>query len=122
MVRQTTKKNAFKLVIVVALLEEAKPFIKQFKLQKWETSKLKTYQNDSLLLVISGMGSNAISLAVGYATALASSCHRLFWLNLGTAGHQDYQIGTVVIPIEVRDIVSDLVFYPTPIIRKFQTR
>ena len=116
MVRQTTKKNAFKLVIVVALLEEAKPFIKQFKLQKWETSKLKTYQNDSLLLVISGMGSNAITLAVGYAAALASSCHRLFWLNLGTAGHQDYQIGTVVLPIEVRDTVSDLVFYPTPII------
>ncbi len=116
MVKQTTKKNAFKLIIVVALLEEARPFIKHFKLQKWETSKLKTYQSGSLLLVISGIGPNATALAVGYAAALASSCHHLYWLNLGSAGHRDYQIGTVVLPIKVRDIVSDLVFYPTPII------
>ena len=39
--RYTTEQNSFKLIIIVALLEEAKPFIKQFKLQKWENSRLK---------------------------------------------------------------------------------
>ena len=116
MVGYTTEKNSFKLVIVVALLEEARPFIRQFKLQKWENSKLKAYQNGSLLLIVSGIGSTAITLAVGYAAAMASNSRRLFWLNLGSAGHRDYQIGTVVLPAEVRDSVSDLAFYPTPII------
>ena len=55
-------------------------------------------------------------MAVGYAAALASSYGRLFWLNLGSAGHLNYRIGTVVLPAEVRDSGSDLAFYPTPII------
>ena len=115
--RYTTKQNSFKLIIIIALLEEAKPFIKQFKLQRWENSRLKVYESGSILLVISGIGSDAITIAVGYAAALASSYRRLFWLNLGSAGHRNYRIGTVVLPAEVRDSVSDLAFYPTPIIR-----
>ena len=114
--RYTTEQNSFKLIIIIALLEEAKPFIKQFKLQKWENSRLKVYENGSILLVISGIGSDAITIAVGYAAALASSYRRLFWLNLGSAGHRNYRIGSVVLPAEVRDSVSDLAFYPTPII------
>ena len=97
-------------------MEEAKPFIKQFKLQKWGNSRLKVYENSSILLVISGIGSDAVTTTVGYAAALASSYGRLFWLNLGSAGHRNYRIGTVVLPAEVRDSVSDLAFYPTPII------
>ena len=114
--RYTTEQNSFKLIIIIALLEEAKPFIKQFKLQKWGNSRLKVYENSSILLVISGIGSDAVTIAVGYAAALASSYGRLFWLNLGSAGHRNYRIGTVVLPAEVRDSVSDLAFYPTPII------
>ena len=114
--RHTTEQNSFKLIIIIALLEEAKPFIKQFKLQKWDNSRLRVYENGSILLVISGIGSDAITIAVGYAAALASSYRRLFWLNLGSAGHRNYQIGTVVLPAEVRDSVSDLAFYPTPLI------
>ena len=91
--RYTTEQNSFKLIIIIALLEEAKPFIKQFKLQKWENSRLKVYENSSILLVISGIGSDAITIAVGYAAALASSYRRLFWLNLGSAGHRNYRIG-----------------------------
>ena len=114
--RYNTEQNSFKLIIIIALLEEAKPFIKQFKLQKWENSRLKVYENSSILLVISGIGSDAVTIAVGYAAALASSYGRLFWLNLGSAGHRNYRIGTVVLPAEVRDSALDLAFYPTPII------
>ena len=116
MVRYATEQNSFQLILVIALLEEAKPFIKRFNLQKWETSRLKAYENGSILLVISGTGSDAITLAVGYAAALASSDRRLFWLNLGSAGHPSYQIGTVILPAEVRDSVSNAAFYPTLVI------
>ena len=114
--RYATEQNSFKLIIIIALLEEAKPFIKQFKLQKWDNSRLRVYENDSILLVISGIGSDAITIAVGYAAAVASCYRQLFWLNLGSAGHQNYRIGTVVLPAEVRDSVSNLAFYPTHII------
>ena len=39
--RYHTEQNSFKLIIIIALLEEAKPFIKQFKLKKWENGRLK---------------------------------------------------------------------------------
>ena len=59
------KSNSFKLIIMVALLEEAKPLIDQLNLRELETSVLKAFQNDWILLVVSGIGFNAMTLAVG---------------------------------------------------------
>ena len=103
--------------LLVALGVEAKPLIAYFKLKKIDTPlPFKVYRNDTLELVTSGSG--RISMAAATAWLGGFSPHpRSIWLNIGTAGHGQLEVGTACIAHKVQEAASKRVWYPPQLIK-----
>lgn len=102
------------LTIVTALLCEARPLISDFNLKKVpESHPYPIYRNDELNLVISGIGKIASASATAYVHALNGSCNHSAWLNIGLAGHSDYELETGFLAIKIIDQSCHQSWYPS---------
>ncbi len=103
--------------LLIALGAEAKPLIAHFKLKKTEEpTPFKVYRNDLIELVTSGSG--RISMAAATAWLGGISPHtRSIWLNIGTAGHGNLQVGSACIAHKVQEAASKRSWYPPQIIK-----
>jgi len=106
---------------VTALACEADPIIQRYGLRKSPAARVfPIYENDSMRLIISGMGKFASAAAVGYLQSLlhcalestpqASLPH--IWLNVGIAGHSKMEIGTALLAHKISDPTAQQFFYP----------
>jgi len=74
-------------VLVVAHLLEAKALIAHFKLKKTTDQPFAIYQNDTILLIISGMGVLKSSIATTYILSKTDNIKHIY--NIGIAGCTD---------------------------------
>lgn len=82
--------------LVVALWCEARPIVDRLELERDDTADgLPVYRGDRGSLVVSGVGELAAAAAAGFLFAhLGCRRHRV-WLNVGTAGHGSFDVGTL---------------------------
>lgn len=107
--------------IVTALACEANPIIQHYHLKKsTQAGGFSVYRNESIALIISGMGKYASASAVGYLQALLTPVEVPMqgyapphtWLNVGIAGHKSMDIGSVLLAHSVRDLAAEQIYYP----------
>jgi hypothetical protein len=107
--------------IVTALACEANPIIQHYHLKKSaQAGGFPVYRNESIALIISGMGTFAAASAVGYLQALLAPAEEQIpgnaafhaWLNVGIAGHKSLDIGTAVLAHSVSDAAAEQRYYP----------
>ena len=85
------------LILVTALMSEARPLIDFFRLKKECDAPFTIFSNSDsdIKIIISGMGAIAVAAAVGFM-AERDGCHSKAWLNVGIAGHRFMDIGSSV--------------------------
>ena len=96
--------------LVVALSAEAKPIIENYKLQLID-SKLQVYKNETILLIISGIGKINAIIAT---THLASKYNPKIFINIGIAGTKEsnISIGDVFLVNKIYDIETNRYYFP----------
>lgn len=99
--------------IFTALPCEAKPLISHFKLKK-ETSiaPFAVYTRGSMVLTVSGVGKAAMAAAVAYTFALFPTDSLAVMLNVGVAGHKDYELGALFAAEKIIDDDRRKSYYP----------
>lgn len=100
------------LNLIVALPSEARPLIRHFGLVEHGQHPFKHYLGDAMQLVVSGIGIEAAAAATGFAAAITPPGRSARWLNVGTCGHGDYEIGTLVMAGRVRRADDSCSWYP----------
>ena len=96
--------------LVVALPFEAKPLIKHYSLKQIEQSPFEIYENSSIRLIVSKTGYlNALS-AVMYLGAKFSE--DAIWINIGVAGSQSKEIGSLYLSSKISHLEYPKSFYP----------
>jgi adenosylhomocysteine nucleosidase len=107
--------------IVTALACEASPIIQRYKLKKSQVlAVFPVYENDSMTLIISGVGKFASACAVGFLqsrlqSSMNSSVHASIphiWLNVGIAGHATLDQGAALLAHKISDVAADCSYYP----------
>jgi adenosylhomocysteine nucleosidase len=107
--------------IVTALACEANPIIQHYRLKiSAQAGGFPVYRNESIALIISGMGRYAAASAVGYLQALLTPMEDRMpgnavphtWLNVGIAGHKNMDIGTALLAHRVSDEGAEQSYYP----------
>jgi len=73
--------------IVMATMLEAKPFVLGMSLTQSRKKPFTVFQNDTVVLIISGIGKANAAMATGY---LCYKCHPARVYNLGAAGATDF--------------------------------
>ncbi|HEY5603069.1 MAG TPA: hypothetical protein VIM41_08185 [Gammaproteobacteria bacterium] len=101
------------LNIVVALSEEARPFIQYYRLKRLHhRHAFPVYGNDNIQLIVSGVGNLRAAVATGYLAGIRDSGRTTAWLNAGIAGCKSLPVGETVLAHKIIDTVSRQVFYP----------
>lgn len=98
------------ILITTALTLEALPIIQMFQLKKTNHTAFHIYQNASIKLIVTGM--QKIFMAAGTAFIGAITENFSAFLNIGTAGHKDLEIGTAVLAHKITDKTLKKNFYP----------
>lgn len=107
--------------IVTALACEARPIIRHFGLKKTPSeAAFPVYRNDTVNLVIAGVGKFAAAAAVGYLRGLPNpaaggaqeGAAPQAWLNVGIAGHKSLALGTALLGHRISDVSGTCRFYP----------
>lgn len=100
------------LFLITALSCEAEPLIDYFDLQKKESPhSFPLYQSESIHLIVSGVGRHNTAAAVGYLSGLFPISNHA-WLNVGIAGHRDYEIGQGFFIHKCIDASSQTKYFP----------
>ena len=102
------KKN--EINIVVAMEREAKPLINYLKLKK-NTEKIFSNKKKRINLIVSGIGKKRAEEATVYLAKKTSN--NSFFLNIGIAGHRDYELGEIVLVSKVTDNKTKYNWYPS---------
>lgn len=99
--------------LVVALAPEARPLIDHFRLhRRASTDAYPIYENDTMGLVVSGVGKVRAAAAVAYLHALRGLVADAPWLNIGIAGDRERAVGTGVLAHRIRDAATQKNWYP----------
>ena len=112
------------LTFIVALHCEAKPLIDLYKLKKVVDKPFDLYRRDGdqtnpgVELLITGIGALSVSSAVGWLAGRNSDDSQRVWLNIGTSGHMNHAIGTIILVHGVGDEVLQKSHYP-PLVAKW---
>lgn len=102
------------LFIVCALACEAKPLISHFHLKNVrEPSPFPLYANDSIALIVSGVGKLQCAAAIGYLQGVMGNRQHTAWLNVGIAGHASFELGKGILAHQIIDQMSKRSYYPT---------
>jgi len=98
--------------LVTALPCEAKPLISRYRLNGRQAQHgFRIYENEHLRLIVSGLGKLNCAAACAYLQALDVD-RQAAWLNLGIAGHAEFEIGTPLLAAKISEPGSDLRYYP----------
>jgi nucleoside phosphorylase len=101
------------IYIFTALPCEAKPLIAYFKLKKeMAISPFAIYTQGSLVLTVSGIGKSAMAAAVAYTMALFPADSLAVMVNIGVAGHKNYDLGVLLLAEKIIDQESKKAYYP----------
>lgn len=101
------------LIWVCALHCEAKPVIDFYRLKKSRADEaFDVYRNDDMVCVISGPGKLASAAASAWVAARVTPGPPPLWINLGTAGAADHELGTPFLLHQVVDADSGQRYYP----------
>lgn len=104
------------IFLTTALPCEAKPLIVHFDLKKViSLHAFEIYRNDRLCLTVTGPGKNAMSAGLAYTQALCINAVNPIMINVGVAGHQTHEIGSVWTANKISDRETDKNFYPMPV-------
>jgi len=103
------------LIWVSALHCEAKPVIDFYRLKKSHDDKaFDLYRGDDMACIISGTGKVASSAACAWLAAHCADAASLAWINLGTAGAAQHDVGAIFSLHQVIDADDGRRFYPAP--------
>lgn len=109
----TTQITARRVFIYCALPCEAAPLIAHFKLKKdisiWPFA---VYCNHDICLTVSGLGKNAMAAAIAYSQARLAVIEPPVMINVGIAGHKDYDLGSVWLIDKITDADTQKRYYP----------
>ncbi|MDH3695640.1 MAG: hypothetical protein OER96_13845 [Gammaproteobacteria bacterium] len=105
------------LNIVTALACEAKPIRRYYDLSS-DTDKraFPIYKNENIRLIVSGVGKINAAAAVAYLHGLDEK-QSSAWLNIGTVGHSNLDIGDLTLIDRITDNATQVSWYP-PIVYK----
>ena len=99
--------------LVVALQAEARPIIEALDLVHDSLAGIfPVYCNDSVSLVVSGVGRTYCAAAVTHLFHRTAQSTDQAWLNIGIAGHQQVPIGSVLLASRITEQVSGRSWYP----------
>ena len=119
-----------RLIILSALACEAKPLIDFYRLKKVSAKPFDYYQSTddyqppnttrtnqssqpfAVSLLVSGMGLLAMANAVGWLAGHIGTQSNCVWLNVGTAGHAQYPLGTPLLVNSCSDERHSKTYYP----------
>ncbi len=92
---------------------EASPLIRRFGLKKTQQPHpFSVYTGEKQVLVVSGVGKNAMAGAVAYTMAIFPRNNPIL-INLGIAGHESYETGTLLLANKIIDAENNRKkFYP----------
>lgn len=103
------------LIWVAALHCEAKPIIDFYHLKKSPSHHaFDLYQQGNVACVISGIGINACAAATAWVAALNHDSRSIAWINIGTAGSAQHDIGTALLIHKITEAGTGRHFYPVP--------
>lgn len=103
--------------IVVALIHEAKPLITHYRMRLLTgRHPFVIYGNDTITLIVSGVGKLSAAASVGYLQALNRKNGPVAWLNIGIAGHQQQEMGQGFIAHRIQDKASGRAYYPPQVL------
>lgn len=105
------------IFIVCALQSEAKPLITFFDLEFCSHgSPFKIYRNDTVALIISGVGKIRAAAAVSYLSLFIESEKPPIWLNVGIGGMANAELGSSFLAHKITDGSSKKSSYPSIVI------
>ena len=105
--------------LVTAFSAETNPLIRHFQLKQTQLKPFRIFENQSIRLIVSGIGKDNSKKAVSFL-------HELFcphpnplpqgegevWINIGIAGHRDLPVGTGILAHKVEDEETQKSWYP----------
>lgn len=103
--------------LIVALIHEALPLIAHYRLKPLTGEHPFTiYGNESITLIVSGIGKSSAAASVGYLQALNRTRSPAAWLNIGIAGHQQLEIAQGFIAHRIQDGATGRAYYPPQVL------
>ena len=106
------------LIWVTALHCEAKPVIDHYRLRKSHAHHaFDVYQSDQIECIVTGIGKSSAAAATAWIAALNNPARSIAWINLGTAGSANHDIGSALLVNKITDSDSNQNYYPVPAIR-----
>lgn len=108
------------LYISTTLYCEAKPFIKYFKLKKTDKfHKFQVFLSDDIILIISGVGEIASSVAIACVCSTFVPKEKDFFLSFssGAALSENMPLGELYLLNKITQITTDKTFYPDILFR-----
>lgn len=104
------------LIWVAALHCEAKPVIDYYRLRKSPPGQaFDVYRGDGMACIVSGTGKLASAAACAWIAAASADQPVLAWINLGTAGAAEHEIGSAFRLIKIVDEDSGKPYYPVTV-------
>lgn len=104
--------------IVMALFEEAKPLIQTLKLNALSQKPFKIYANNNYTLIISGIGNDAVLMAVSHLLTRFSFEKNDLLINYGiAAARKDTPLGSLFLASKISSYHSKFAYYPQMLIR-----
>jgi nucleoside phosphorylase len=103
------------LIWVSALHCEAKPVIDFYRLKKsHDDNAFDYYRGDDMACIVSGTGKIASAAACAWIAARTQPAASIAWINLGTAGAAEHEIGALFSLNQVVDADDGHRYYPAP--------
>ena len=102
--------------LVLATHTEAKPIISYFKLKRlMHISEYQVFisKDQNLSLTISGIGKIFSACSVIFTYSLFKRQKNNIWINIGISGHNDLEIGEIILVNKISDLSSKKSWYPS---------
>ena len=105
------------MFLVVALQAEAQPLITHFSLScKSPMAMFRIYRRASMALVVSGVGKSLSAAATGYLCGSSDGWRNAPWINVGVAGHQNVDVGELIVANKIVDQSTAHSWYPPQLV------
>jgi hypothetical protein len=104
------------ICLSVALPAESRPLIDFYRLKSRPVSgAFRVYRNESVALVVSGVGRIAAAAATAYLHAVGGEPCDCGWLNIGIAGHAERTVGEGVLASRITDKSTGTSWFSAPV-------
>lgn len=109
-----------RLCWVTALMAEAKPLIKHYRMKKMKASSTFPVFSDETCrfwLIVSGVGKTSSAAATASLFHAAGEMEGMAWLNFGIAGHRKRELGELRWVNKIEDAGTSKIWYPPRIFK-----